>query len=72
MRSMLAALLVCGCLAAARGPQVEVRDWNGRPTVFIDGKPNALPGFNTFGRAAFERSMTLAYLNHFSVYFITP
>ena len=53
-------------------PEVEVRPHNGRPTVFINGRPDALPGFNTFGKQAFERSMSLAYPANFSVYFISP
>ncbi|MFA6472654.1 MAG: hypothetical protein WCU00_11505, partial [Candidatus Latescibacterota bacterium] len=53
-------------------PDVEVRMHNGRPTVFIDGIPNALPGFNTFGKGPFDRSMPLAYKNKYGAYFITP
>lgn len=64
------ALLILALLAVA--PQVEVRPHNGRPTVYIDGRPDALPGFNTFGKEPFERSMTLAYPANFGVYFITP
>ncbi|MCC6860329.1 MAG: hypothetical protein IT158_17300 [Bryobacterales bacterium] len=71
MRALLVFLAAAGLLAAAP-PVVEVRVYKGRPTVFIDGKPDALPGFNTFGKAAFDRSMTLAYGNKFSAYFITP
>ncbi len=72
MHRLAIVLLLVQGLVAAGGPQVEVRRYRGRPTVYIDGKPNALPGFNTFGKAAFDRSMTLAYQNRFSVYFITP
>ena len=53
-------------------PEVEVRPHNGRPTVFINGRPDALPGFNTFGKQAFERSMSLACPANFSIYFISP
>lgn len=53
-------------------PQVEVRPHNGRPTVFIEGVPHALTGFNTFGREPFERSMALAYQDGYDVYFIHP
>jgi hypothetical protein len=59
-------------LAAQPLPEVDVRPYKGRPTVYINGVPDALPGFNTFGRQPFERSMTLAYPTGFSVYFITP
>ncbi|HWB96981.1 MAG TPA: hypothetical protein VG672_09770, partial [Bryobacteraceae bacterium] len=59
--------------ASAQGPaDVEVRLYNGRPTFFIDGKPDALPGFNTFGKEPFDRSMTLAYPQKFGAYFIQP
>jgi len=54
MRALLVFLAAAGLLAAAP-PVVEVRVYKGRPTVFIDGKPDALPGFNTFGKAAFDR-----------------
>ncbi len=53
-------------------PDVEIRVYNGRPTFFIDGKPDALPGFNTFGKEAFDRSMSLAYPQKFGAYFIQP
>jgi hypothetical protein len=79
---MASALRAVACTAAAcswislastqGSPEVEIRVYNGRPTFFIDGKPNALPGFNTFGREAFDRSMTLAYPQKFAAYFIQP
>ncbi len=72
MRTFLIPLITAFALAGADLPQVEVRNYNGRPVVYIDGKPDALPGFNTFGRQAFERSMTLAYPTRFGVYFISP
>jgi hypothetical protein len=53
-------------------PDVEIRMHNGRPTVFIDGVPNALPAFNTHGKKAFDRSMPLAYKNKHGVYVISP
>ncbi len=56
----------------AHRPDVEVRLHLGRPTVFVDGQPTALSGFNTFGRPAFERSMAMAYGHRFQVYFISP
>ena len=71
--AVLAALFVVSVpYAQQKPPDVEVRAHNGRPTVFINGTPTALPGFNTFGKAAFDRSMTLAYQTKFWVYFISP
>ena len=68
-----AALTMFGDAEAQRKlPDIEVRMHNGRPTVFIGGIPNALPGFNTFGKEPFDRSMTLAYPNKYGAYFISP
>ncbi len=81
VRSAAAATL-CGPLLAAlisaqnagssaNGPDLEVRSYKGRPTVFLNQKPYPLVGFNTFGKAAFDRSMALSYQQGFSIYFIS-
>ena len=39
--------------------EAEIRPYNGRPTVFIDGEPHPLPGFNPNPRGTdrvFERA----------------
>jgi hypothetical protein len=70
---ILTVALCCASQTNAQGlPDVEIRVYNGRPTFYINGKPDALPGFNTFGKAAFDRSMTLAYPQKFGAYFIQP
>ncbi|HOS44784.1 MAG TPA: hypothetical protein PK794_13930 [Armatimonadota bacterium] len=44
---LLIVALCCGIAAVAQAkPSVEVKVHNGRPTVFIDGVPNALPGYS--------------------------
>lgn len=53
-------------------PDVQVRPYNGRPTVFINGEPNALPGYSTFGRSAWENDLPLFYRHDMGVYFIEP
>jgi len=76
-RSNLAACVILftsfGAAAqSSRRPDVELRQYNGRPTIFIDNKPLALAGYNTFHKRAFDRSMPIAYQHKFSVYFIYP
>lgn len=57
---------------AAGLPDVQVRSHHGRPTVFIDGKPNALAGYSTFGRSAWDNDLPLFYRHPMGVYFIEP
>ncbi|MBN1290562.1 MAG: hypothetical protein JXB48_01895, partial [Candidatus Latescibacteria bacterium] len=38
-------------------PDVEIRQLNGRPTVFIGGKPNALATYSNFGQARLKDAM---------------
>jgi hypothetical protein len=38
-------------------PDVEVKVLNGRPTVFVDGKPAALPTYSNFGQKRLEEQM---------------
>ncbi len=50
---------------------IEIQVYKGKPTVFLNHKPYPLVGFNTFGKDAFDRSMSLSYQQKFGVYFIT-
>jgi len=50
-------------------PDVEVKMHNGRPTVFIDGKPDALPGYSPgTDRAFYDKYMPLFYRHKMGVY----
>jgi len=72
---MFACCLILGYGSIVYGqnlPKVVVRDYNGRPTVFIDGKPNALPGYSTFNREAWDKDLPLFYSHKMGVYFISP
>jgi hypothetical protein len=40
-----------------RLPDVEVLMHNGRPTVFVDSKPTALPAYSTFGQNRLKKEM---------------
>jgi hypothetical protein len=52
-------------------PDVEVKQFNGRPTVFIDGKPDALPGYCPWYTEDFYAKYTpLLFQHKFSVYHI--
>jgi len=53
-------------------PDVIVKRYHGRPTVFIDGKPEALPGYSTFRREAWDEDLPLFYRHNMGVYFIAP
>lgn len=55
-----------------RLPNVEVKMHKGRPTVFVDGMPKSLSGYNTFHRPAFQTSMPAFYKHDIAVYFIAP
>ena len=50
-------------------PQAEIRMYNGRPTVFINGAPSSLAGFNPcWRRAPFERSIPFFAAHKMGVY----
>ena len=50
-------------------PDVEVKMRNGRPTVFIDGKADALPGYSPgTDRAFYDKYMPLFYKHKMGVY----
>ncbi|MHB9030290.1 MAG: hypothetical protein ACYC9O_16110, partial [Candidatus Latescibacterota bacterium] len=70
--SILLMLLPAAFSSAANLPDVRVRPYKGRPTVFIDGKPNALPGYSTFGRSAWDNDLPLFYRHAMGVYYIEP
>ena len=51
----------------------EIRQHHGRPTVFINGAPHALPGFNPKSlKGPFEASMPFFYEHRMGVYIIQP
>lgn len=53
-----AALAASGVTEAQRRlPDAEVRMHNGRPTVFVDGKPTALPAYSNFGQSNLKDAM---------------
>ncbi|MHB9028404.1 MAG: hypothetical protein ACYC9O_06515 [Candidatus Latescibacterota bacterium] len=58
--TLLFTTFLCSGLFAAerRLPDVEVKQYNGRPTVFIDGKPDALPGYCPWYTAEFYEKYT--------------
>ena len=52
-------------------PDVEVRMLNGRPTVYINGKPNALPGYSPgTDQAFYNKYMPLFYKHKMGVYLV--
>jgi hypothetical protein len=56
-------------LAQKKGPDVEVKMFNGRPTVFIDGKPDALPGYSPGStKEYYDKYMHLFYKHKMAVY----
>ncbi|MHB9130289.1 MAG: alpha-amylase family protein [Armatimonadota bacterium] len=70
----IALLLSCALATFAQTLTVEIRRHNGRPMVFIDGKPNALPGYSPM---AWDKPYTSRQLPRFAphkmgVYYISP
>jgi hypothetical protein len=52
-------------------PDVEVGMHNGRPTVFIDGRPDALPGYSPgSSREFYDQYMPLFYAHGMGVYLV--
>ena len=54
-------------------PKTEavIRDYNGRPTVFVNGQPQPLPGFNASSRPGiYERASEFFYAHKMGVYII--
>jgi len=53
--------------------EAEIRDHNGRPTVFVNDVPQPLPGFNPSSRpGVFERSCEFFYPHRMGIYIIQP
>lgn len=53
--------------------EAEIRPYNGRPTVFIDGEPHPMPGFNPNPRGTdriFERAADYFFQHKLGVYII--
>ena len=72
-RRIFIAVLFIPCMAhAGERPDVQVKTYKGRPVVFIDGAPNALAGYSTFGRNAWDKDLPLFYEHGMGVYFIEP
>ncbi len=73
---LLAAALLIGITSAATaaGPDAVVKIHNGRPTVFIDGVPTALTGFNPScrNRERFFETMPFFYTTGIHTYIIHP
>jgi len=74
--ALVSALLWCAIAfsqtSPVRPPDVVVKPYRGKPTVFIDGTPTALTGYSTFGRAGFENDVPLFFRHDTAVYFIEP
>jgi len=52
-------------------PNAVIRQLNGRPTIFVDGEPQALPGFNpTSNREPFDKSVSFFANHKMGVYII--
>jgi len=58
-------------VAIAEPPQVDVRNHNGRPTIFADGKPLSMSGYNTFGERGFTVDQPDFYAHDTQVFFIS-
>lgn len=71
-RSFVMLALLFATAEAASLPDVQVKPYKGRPVVFIDGVPNALPGYSTFGKEAWDKDLPLFYKHDMGVYFIEP
>lgn len=51
--------------------EAEIRPYNGRPTVFIDGRPHPLPGFNPKGaKGLYEKAADYFFKHEMGVYII--
>jgi len=76
-----AAWLAAACVAMtvlaapiAHGAEVEVRQHNGRPMVFVDGKPRTMLGYcpDSWARYRFEPQMPWFYPHKMGLYLIIP
>ena len=63
--------IVQECTFAKKLPDVVVRQHNGRPTVFIDGKPDALPGYcPSYTKTFYNKFMETLSKDNLSLFFI--
>jgi hypothetical protein len=63
--------LAVSLLALTKAPDVVVKTHNGRPTVFIDGTPKALPGYSPGSTKDYcDKYMPLFYAHKMGVYLI--
>jgi len=68
---LLAAVLFTPVRSTAQGhlPDVEVKMYNGRPAIFIDGAPEALPGYSPGAtKDYYDKYMHLFYAHKMGVY----
>ena len=67
---IIIALAMTPALTAQQsGPDVEVKMYNGRPTVYIDGKPGVLPGYSPGAtKEYYDKYMPLFYAHKMGVY----
>lgn len=82
VRSACACVIAIPCVSSlaqsqpemVTAPDVEVRSLNGRPTVFIAGKPDALPAYSgrSWHREGFVVEAPRFAPHHMGVYLISP
>ncbi|MCY3021687.1 MAG: hypothetical protein NTW87_21965 [Planctomycetota bacterium] len=74
MRHILGYLLMftAGCLLAEEPRSVEIRAHNGRPMLFINGKPDPLPAYSPAGwqKRLFEKGVPRFFEHKMGAYFI--
>ena len=59
-------------MANKKLPDVELKMRHGRPTVHIDGKPNACTTYHNFGQKSLQHTMAWFAKIPMDVYYITP
>ena len=68
---MIALISLSSETPAQKLPDVVIRMYNGRPTVFIDGRPDALPGYCPwYTKPFFEKFMAPLYRHDLGVYLL--
>ncbi|MHB9133894.1 MAG: hypothetical protein ACYDBB_22740 [Armatimonadota bacterium] len=67
------AILLC-CIPSGAAPQVEVKEHLGRPMIFIDGVPNALPTYSPIGfdPAWYKKQIPRFGPHKMGAYFVYP
>jgi len=73
MRMWITAITLVAILPSVALAAAEVKMHNGRPMVFIDGKPRALPGYSSISYAPkrFARQMPWFYPHKMGVYYLS-